>query len=176
MTAISRTWCPVRYVGDGAGGEKWCLSPAVRGPWLTGKLSPVGILARLDPRHWGGRRVLQFLTGLALAALSLVAVADMPVASAGPAQAAAASPVEITPAGPATTSAERVDAPAGPVEPQVSEADAQQAATGHSAPVAATVQSAPDVVLHLTAVTGTVGASSAGPTPASLGSRGPPLR
>ncbi len=166
------------------------MSPTVRGPWLTGKLCPVGILARLDPRHWGGRRVLHFLTGLALAALALVAV-DVPAASADhvrPAVVTVAPPVKITPTGPAAPDAARAQrdaAPARGVEPDVgqaeklraaSHAEALQTASEPASQAAPAVPGAPDVVRQPATVTGTVATPPTGSIPASLGSRAPPLR
>ena len=122
--------------------------------------------------------MLQLLTGLALAALALVVVVELPAASAGPAVVTAASPAEITPAGlaePDATRAEHDDA-RGAAEPEISRGEAQPAATGHAAQVATAVLGVPEVVRQLTAGTGTAVTPPTGSTPASLGSRGPPLR
>ena len=50
----------------------------------------MAIVARLLPRHWDGRRLLQFLTGLALIALAFAVPAAL-----GPADGPAESPVTI---------------------------------------------------------------------------------
>ncbi len=63
--------------------------------WGTsGKLTVVGIVARLSPRFWDGRRLLQFLTGLAMAVLALGAAVFTPASASdfAPAASVAAAP------------------------------------------------------------------------------------
>jgi hypothetical protein len=69
----------------------------------NGKLFFMALLARLLPRDWDGRRLLQFLTGLALLALAFAAPAAPAAAAPAPA------PVVVTPAGQAGPA---VEAPA----------------------------------------------------------------
>ncbi len=153
----------------------------------------VGILARLDPRHWGGRRVLQFLTGLALVALAIVAAVDVPAAVAAPARPAvvtAAPPPGANPPGAARSDATgagldatgaALDATGAGLDATGAGLDATRA--GFDAIAAEAVEArairvvgAPDVVLQSTAVTGAAAVPPTGSTPASLGSRAPPRR
>ena len=57
----------------------------------------MAVVARILPRHWDGRRLLRFLTGLALIALAFAVRVDGPAAASaalGPAPAAASAPVQ----------------------------------------------------------------------------------
>jgi hypothetical protein len=141
----------------------------------------VGIIARLDPRHWGGRRVLQFLTGLALVALALVTAVDVPAAAAESSRpvVVAASPVELAPAGAArlqATSAATDLTGSGLDGTRAGGAEAGIGQLGATDTTEATqVVGAPDAALESTAVTGTPATPPIGSTPASLGSRAPPL-
>jgi hypothetical protein len=117
----------------------------------------MAIVARLLPRNWDGGRLLRFLTGLALLALTFVAPA---VAVAEPVPAAAAVSVAGAPV------SERADSTAA------SDADVTQlgeiVVTGYSAPAGTVLDAA--VVAPAVAE---VGASSA--YPSGWGSRAPPV-
>src|SRR3954451_23640866 len=84
----------------------------------TGKLGIVAVVARLHPRHWDGHRLLQFLTGLALLALSFIAPAAPAVAAPAPAPVtaeaaaravAAAEPATAAPASAEVRAADRIE-------------------------------------------------------------------
>jgi hypothetical protein len=123
----------------------------------------VGILERLDPRHWGGRRVLRVLTGLALVALTFVAQLGAPsavTASVRPAAIAADATVAATAAAGASAGADSRPAPPGAEQAAVEQAGAGQAGAGQADPQR---------------VAGAVLAAPAGSTPGSHGSRAPPI-
>jgi hypothetical protein len=124
----------------------------------------VGILERLDPRHWGGRRVLRFLTGLALVALAFVVPADRTPA------AAVATVAERPAAAVAPIAAGRADSEQARTEQAHAEqADSEQAQAGApTGPAGATI------TRPAGAVVGTDTAPPAGSRPASHGSRAPP--
>jgi hypothetical protein len=70
----------------------------------------VAVVVRLLPRHWDGRRLLQFLTGLALIALAFAAPA------------LAGTPVD-APQEPAFTVVTTVDTPVAPARVEVGSPD-----------------------------------------------------
>jgi hypothetical protein len=120
----------------------------------------VGVLRCLDPRRMDGRRLLRFLAGLALvaltAALRVDAPADRPAQAAAtdrPAQAAATDR-------PAQPAAAPVPGPAAAAAPEPSCVTVQPARTSGYRSV--------------TAVLGTDASLPAGRTPTSHGSRAPP--
>jgi len=72
----------------------------------------VAIVARLSPRYWDGRRLLRFLAGLALVALSFAGPAQVAVAApAAPAAAVVESTISTVP----VAANDQVVAPAAPV-------------------------------------------------------------
>jgi hypothetical protein len=111
----------------------------------------MAVLARLLPRDWDGRRLLQFLTGLALLALAFAAPAAPVAAAAAPAPA----PVVVSQAGP-VAEAPAVDAPEPAVARGVDWTDLCPRHASSRTPVA-------DGTAALTGVTS-----------GSIGSRGPP--
>ena len=117
----------------------------------NGKLFFMALLARLLPRDWDGRRLLQFLTGLGLLALAFAAPAA-PVAAAG---APAPAPVVVSQAGP-VVEAPAVDGPAPAVARGVERQDLCSRHASSIAPVADRT------------------AALIGVTSGSSGSRGPP--
>jgi hypothetical protein len=116
----------------------------------------VGILERLDPRHWGGRRVLRFLTSLALVALTFVVRVDV-----------SAAPT-------VGTTAERPAAAVAPVEVVASEAGAAAADAGAAAEGATGPTGSAPTGTTTQVVPGGDAAPPAGSRPASHGSRAPP--
>lgn len=85
----------------------------------NGRLVPVTAVTRVLPRHWDGRRLLRFLTGLAMLALAFT-VHVTPPAPALPAAPPAAVASSVSPTAPQTVAAEPVAAlpalpPATPV-------------------------------------------------------------
>ena len=109
----------------------------------------MALLARLLPRDWDGRRLLQFLTGLALLTLAFAAPAA-PVAAAS-----APAPAVVSPAGPV------VEAPAaeGSAPVVARGVDWQDRCPRHASSVT-------PVADHTAVLTGVASGSS--------GSRGPP--
>jgi hypothetical protein len=111
----------------------------------------VAVVARILPRHWDGRRLLQFLTGLALIALSFAVRVDGPVAT----------PVTVAAAPAAPTATVQV------VGNDAVDVDSDRSAEPNAVPGAmAAAPAAPGVARVLTAPAGAV--------PPSYGSRAPP--
>jgi hypothetical protein len=150
-------------------------------------LDGVAEVARLLPRHWDGRRLLRFLTGLALLALAFAAPVFAAGGFAGPAAdtppAAVRTVSDVSAAGlagdrAAAPSAARAAAPAAPSAAWAA-AGPSAARTDAGGPSAA-AQAAPYVALPLPRG-GSLAAERrvtvrAGAALAAHGSRGPPLR
>jgi hypothetical protein len=109
----------------------------------------VAVVARILPRHWDGHRLLQFLTGLALIALSFAVRVDGPTAT------------------PATVSAAPAAAVVGAVHTEPAEVDSDQAVRRPTATGPA------DVTLPAAAVA-PVTTAPVGDIPPAYGSRAPP--
>jgi hypothetical protein len=114
----------------------------------------MALLARLLPRDWDGRRLLQFLTGLALLALAFAAPAVPAAAAPAPA------PAVVSQAGP-VVEAPAVDdpAPADPAPAVAREVDRPDSRQRHPSGVAPVADST---------------AALTGVTTGSSGSRDPP--
>jgi hypothetical protein len=138
----------------GVGGKSQ-TTRAVQDRGHNGKLVIVALLTRLLPRDWDGRRLLQFLTGLALLALAFAA----PIAP-------AAAPVAAAPVTAPVAVSRAVEAPAA--AEQVSSAEARAAEQAQECPRRAD---------RATAVAWPAdhAAALAGVTPGTPDSRGPPL-
>jgi hypothetical protein len=117
----------------------------------------MAVLARLLPRDWDGRRLLQFLTGLALLALAF-AVPAAPVAAAAPAPAPVVV-TEVSQAGP-VVEAPAVDGSAPVVSAAAPAVERQDLCPRHVSDISG-------VADDTAALTGVVSGST--------GSRGPPL-
>jgi hypothetical protein len=141
----------------------------------------VAIVARFLSRARDGRRLLQFLTGLALVALSFVIRVDGPATTVGAAidRPAAASAVDAGPAAPPAADAALAVAPDSAVAPDPADASATSAQDTPSAADAGLAVRAPGITAEHTGADGTPAGidatPTAGSTPASHGSRAPPL-
>jgi hypothetical protein len=102
----------------------------------NGKLFIVAVLARLLPRDWDGRRLLRFLTGLALLALSFTVPAAPALAAPALAAPALAAPALAAPALAAPAVAVVAPAPVAVSQPAPA-AESTAAATAATEPVAA---------------------------------------
>jgi hypothetical protein len=153
----------------------------VRGPYRNGKLVAVSILERLDPRHWGGRRVLRLLAGLALVALALAVPSVVTAPAIVPAAVVAEQPVAIAPA-------DALPADDAPTAQDAAGADDDAAAQDAAAPAAdpdapaarigATLGGTATAALRERTDAGVTGADATPPTgstPESQGSRAPPV-
>jgi hypothetical protein len=124
-------------------------------------LVTVADVARLLPRHWDGQRLLRFLFGLAMLALAFAAHAGLTGTALS------------TPSAPDTTVTTTVDVPA--VDPAPATADVQ-APADVPAPALAAVTGVPAPALAAVAdVPGSAEVVLASSTPASHGSRAPPV-
>jgi hypothetical protein len=130
----------------GVGGKSQTTRP-VQDQGHNGKLVIVALLTRLLPRDWDGRRLLRFLTGLALLALAFAA--PVAPAAAAPAPAAVSRAAEV------------------PDTEQVASADVRAAERSEECPRRA--DRIPSVARPVERT-----AALAGVTPGSPDSRGPP--
>jgi hypothetical protein len=72
----------------------------------------VAIVERLLPRHWDGRRLLRFLAGLALFAMSLTLPADVATPASSPASVSAEARATVSAASASSTENDQASKPA----------------------------------------------------------------
>jgi len=130
----------------------------------------VAIVERLLPRYWDGRRLLRFLTGLALLALAFAVRAD--AVAAAPAPAPATSVVSTTVDAPPAASVTETDQSVATVDAPHSTVDAPHSTV--DAPLTGPVDSRVAPAAAPAAVVVEPRISAAGIDQPAYGSRGPP--